>query len=681
MMASPIKQMPYQPFGDVYLRHPQIFGKPVNNYRRELDLDSAVCTTTFNVEGVNYRREAFCSQVDQVVVIRLTSESDAPIAAEIVLNSPQETAEILIPGPNAAALKVRGPKRHGVEGALDGYAAVLAIAPAGEIVSTEDGLSIRGGESVTLLLAAATSFVDWRKTDGDPVERVNNVLQAAAKKTYERLLRDHIEAHRKQFRRVTFHLETDAQPKLPTDRRLKASSESTDPGLAELYLQYGRYLLISCSQPGTQPANLQGLWNDKNSPPWDSKYTCNINAEMNYWPAEPLALSECHEPLLNMVAELQQSGQRTAKEYYNARGWVMHHNTDLWRATAPIDGPAWGMWPMGGAWLCQHLWYRYEYTLDREFLARAYPGMKGAAEFYHDVLVEDPRTGYLVTCPSISPENRILRDPEVPEGISVCAGPAMDSQLLRDLLTHCIQAAEILNTDEEFRSDCQNLLDRLPPDKIGREGQLQEWQEDIDLDVPERHHRHVSHLYGLHPSDQFTKWNQPELFAAARKSLELRGDGGTGWAKAWKINLWARLEDGDRAHKLFKDLLATGTYPNLFDAHPPFQIDGNFGGANGIAEMLLQSYTEYEEGQMGGLLHLLPALPSAWPTGKIEGLRARGGFIVDLAWEDGQLTQAVVRSTAGASCTLRYGGRNKPVQIPAHGILRVSQDSFQQESR
>ena len=677
LMAKPLHQMAYQPVGDLRIEFPETYSGQASEYRRQLDLDTAVSSVTYSMGAAQFRREVFSTIDDQVIVVHITADRPSKIRFVASLESPHRKAAVSSNADGQIAFTVQAPGKHGIKGGLRCCSLLKVIAQGGSLSSEGNAIEVSGADSATLFLAADTNHVSFKDISGQPEEAVARQIEKVSKKTYHEILRDHIKTYQSQFHRVQIELGNTDTGQSPTDQRIANFNNAADPDLAELYFQFARYLLISSSQPGCQPANLQGLWNDNLNPPWQSKYTCNINLEMNYWPAEPLGLSECHEPLFTLIEELSESGEDTAREYYRAPGWVCHHNTDLWRAAAPIDGPTWGMWSTGGAWLCQHLWYRYEYTQDSEFLQNSFPIMKGAAEFFVHSLVEDPRTGYLVTCPSISPEMRRFRDDRVKEGISVCAGPTMDNQLLRDLFTHCVRAGEILDIDSDFREELKLILNRLPPMRIGEAGQLQEWQDDFDMKAPELTHRHVSHLYGLYPSDQITEWHTPKLFQAAKKTLEIRGDSGTGWSKAWKINLWARLNEGDRAARLLESLISTGTYPNMFDAHPPFQIDGNFGGANGIAEMLVQSFLQYKNDHQTALIHILPALPSAWPDGRITGVRTRGGMEVDLSWRQGHLHQITLHSSTGIPFELLYRGTRHKMEVEKGSDLTLVKSDFE----
>lgn len=659
LIGTPRTQMPYQPLGDLILRWPVLTDDAASDYHRQLDLDSAAATTRFSAGGVTHRRTVIASPIDQVLMI--TIEADRPFDLDIALTSPQQDIRVETTR-DRLTLTGRNADHAGVKAALR-FAAQLGVVARGGTVTAGDGLAVRGARSVTLFLAMATNRRGSGDLTGDPLADVSRTIDRALARGAVKVAADALAEHRRLYRRIALDLGTSPQGLRPTDERVRADRAVDDPALATLYFNYGRYLLIASSRAGGQPANLQGLWNESSNPPWGSKYTVNINTEMNYWPAEPTGLGECVAPLVQMVRELAISGERTAREMYGARGWVCHHNTDLWRATAPIDGAPWGMWPTGGAWLCTHLWEHYDYHRDPAFLASAYPLMRGAALFFLDTLQTDPATGHLVTSPSLSPEN------EHSPGVSICAGPAMDQQILRDLFDQVGRAAAILNIDAEFAALVKATRARLAPDRIGREGQLQEWQEDWDARAPDPHHRHVSHLYALFPSDQITPDRTPELARAARKSLEIRGDQSTGWATAWRANLWARLHDGEHAHRIIAYLLGPQrTYPNLFDSHPPFQIDGNFGGTRAIVEMLMQSRDDE--------LLLLPALPRAWRTGSVSGLRARGRCRVDLRWREGRLVSAVLAGDLAGERIVRLGARQTRITLTPGKPVRLHEADF-----
>ncbi len=660
-MSEPLGQLCYQPFGNILLDFPG-HENPVQ-FERKLDMAEAVSTVAYNIGDIAYKREIFSTHPGEAVVIRLEASKKGALEFSAGMDSPQDSYEVSVEN-DMVIIKGKAnnyPQKRVREGApypeskLNFEARLKVIPDGGELISDGNKIAVKNANTATLVLVAATNFVNYQDISGDPEKRCNEYLEKLDGKSYPELKEEHISDYSELFGRVELDLGESDISLRPTNERLASFQQDEDPSMVALLYQYGRYLLISSSRQGTQPANLQGIWNNDMAPSWDSKYTININTEMNYWLSEITNLSEMTDPLISMVEDLSMTGRTVAKEHYNLGGWVAHHNTDIWRGAAPINHANHGIWPTGGAWLSQHLWWHYQFIGDKEYLGtRAYPVLKSASEFFAGYLVADPtHPDWLVSGPSNSPENGGL-----------VMAPTMDHQIIRNLFANTIEAAEILGVDAYFVSVLKEKRARIAPNQIGQYGQLQEWLE--DKDDPKSEHRHVSHLWGLHPGNEIHPITTPELAEACKVTLSHRGDGGTGWSRAWKINFWARLLDGDHSFLLLKNLVVPsripgagkdqgGLYNNLFDAHPPFQIDGNFGATSGITEMLLQSHLRDENGDF--YQDILPALPSALASGKISGIKGRGGFEFEMNWAEGKLVSLKVKSLLGNKLNLRYAGQ------------------------
>ena len=636
--------MRYLTLGSLILHFPS--HKDASEYSRELNIDNAIATTSYKVAGVKYRRTLFASSVDDVIIMHVEAGKKGALNFDVAFRNPMQSYVTTSNG--QLIMRCNNVEQEGIPAALRAECRVQVKCD-GEVHENGDKLKIGNATAATVYISAATNYVNYKNVSGDESKRSGDAIKKAVRRTYDKALKAHIKKYKEQFARVQLTLPASDAAKMPTDERVRNYHKGNDKQLVALMFQYGRYLLISSSQPGGQPATLQGIWNESMHAPWDSKYTININTEMNYWPAEVTNISETHEPLFSMIKDLSETGSETARCLYGAKGWVAHHNTDLWRVSGPVDAAYYGMWPNGGAWLATHLWQHYLFTGDKKFLRKYYPVLKGCADFYISFLVKHPKYNWLVTAPSLSPEHGHT-------GPSITAGCTMDNQIAFDALSNVLAAAKALNRDAAYCDTLSAVIAQLPPMQIGQHNQLQEWLDDVDN--PRDQHRHISHLYGLYPSNQISPYSNPELFRAARNTLIQRGDKATGWSIGWKINFWARMLDGNHACRIIENMLSLlpddsrrndypdgRTYPNLFDAHPPFQIDGNFGFTAGIAEMLLQSHD--------GAIHILPALPDIWDNGRVNGLVARGGFVIDISWKNAAADTVRVLSQAGGILRLR----------------------------
>ncbi|WVW83139.1 hypothetical protein I302_105157 [Kwoniella bestiolae CBS 10118] len=668
-MGRPASQASYQTLGDLYIEMASLDAFGFDQYHRELNIDTSVASVSFRAYGVTYHRQIVASHEHQVIAVHLTADQQGKLDINISAGSTHSQSSLTVED-NGTVFVLAGQNEHelNLSGDLHFRAKILVKTTNGSIRDCSDHIQVRQADQVTLYIAMATNFRQFDDITGNPDLVSTEQLSLVKSIKFEDLQQEAIASYQAIYKRVTLELKGSHQSNLPTDQRLAAFRQGgEDANLASLYFNYGRYLLISSSRPGSQPANLQGIWNDSNAPPWGSKYTININTEMNYWPAEVTNMPELVQPLIQMVQELAETGSQTAKVMYGAKGWVCHHNTDLWRASAPIDLPQYGLWPSGGAWLCKHLWDHFDYAQDIEYLKTIYPILAGACDFFLDTLLLDPHSGFMVTNPSMSPENAHHQD-----GNALCAGPSMDNQILRDLFSNTIAASELLSEDERFRASLIEKRNALRPIEIGSGGQVKEWQEDWDSLAADPQHRHTSHLYGLYPSNQIRVKDRPDLAQACKVTLENRGEGVTGWATAWRLSLWARLRDPERAYAMLCNLLSASLcYSNLFDTHPPlddsgvtvFQIDGNFGGTAGIVEMIVQDYRDEVD--------LLPALPLEWSNGKLSGICLRGGWTVDVEWKDSTLYQVVLNAKIAAKKLITYRDAEYLVSLAPGETVRL----------